>query len=465
MHNESPLVGTSVDLLKPIHDILNKAELLLAAELPAGARELGDAIRRAAIELLGRVQDETERRQLEAGTVPKSNDELCLHELLRDAGNEILCEAQRAGIEFKLKLSRQLPNRIIGDARQLRVVVMELAQCLLAAGTRGTAEIEAFGTSGVTGSRFIRLAATRVDETGAILVVEPPQVLLRRLQLLGGEIEKPFDQVRPSLLALAIPFQPLGDGLTPTAHGDIFSRTLDPSVIEVLRPFQELGEQNIFAELTNDFLSVGTELLDRIRFAIATGETKLAAHEAYNLKTSAASMGAQRLSVLCARAEHLAREGAITALAAVATEIERELTQAGAELQKLAAQFSERQLCGCRILVIDDEPDIVDLLGTSLRERGAAVLSAPDGNSGLQLARSHSLDAIVSDFAMPRLNGVELLQKLRSERVKAPPFFLISGHFGFSKSEADSVGASGLFPKPLDEDAISMAVRQAWNKI
>ncbi|HTN74361.1 MAG TPA: response regulator transcription factor [Pirellulaceae bacterium] len=66
-----------------------------------------------------------------------------------------------------------------------------------------------------------------------------------------------------------------------------------------------------------------------------------------------------------------------------------------------------------RILIIEDEPDLLDLLAKTLRAAGYAVDLASDGEAGLIKAQSWSYDAIVLDLMLPKLSGWELLKTLR----------------------------------------------------
>ena len=67
------------------------------------------------------------------------------------------------------------------------------------------------------------------------------------------------------------------------------------------------------------------------------------------------------------------------------------------------------------ILVIDDERDLADLVRRSLEAAGFDVILAPDGSSGLDIARSHRPDLIVLDLSMPGMDGLEVCQRLRRE--------------------------------------------------
>ena len=67
------------------------------------------------------------------------------------------------------------------------------------------------------------------------------------------------------------------------------------------------------------------------------------------------------------------------------------------------------------ILVIDDEENILELVGAYLRREGYEVHTAGDGPSGLKAARAFKPDLIVLDLMLPGLDGIELLTRLRRE--------------------------------------------------
>ena len=68
-----------------------------------------------------------------------------------------------------------------------------------------------------------------------------------------------------------------------------------------------------------------------------------------------------------------------------------------------------------KILVIDDEQSILDLVTAYLRKEGFEYLTAKDGPSGLQAARAHKPDLVVLDIMLPGMDGIELLTQLRRE--------------------------------------------------
>ena len=67
-----------------------------------------------------------------------------------------------------------------------------------------------------------------------------------------------------------------------------------------------------------------------------------------------------------------------------------------------------------RILVIDDEPVVVDMLVTCLREEGYRVVGAETSDEGLKLAILSRPELVLLDIALPGMNGIELLKRIRS---------------------------------------------------
>jgi DNA-binding response OmpR family regulator len=77
-----------------------------------------------------------------------------------------------------------------------------------------------------------------------------------------------------------------------------------------------------------------------------------------------------------------------------------------------------------KIVVIEDEPGIVDFIERGLRARGFDVQSALDGETGLELALGERVDLVVLDLMLPRLSGMNVLQDLAAERPGLPVIIL-----------------------------------------
>ena len=84
-----------------------------------------------------------------------------------------------------------------------------------------------------------------------------------------------------------------------------------------------------------------------------------------------------------------------------------------------------------RVLVVEDEPDLLRTIAQVLREDGYAVDEAADGQEGLYKATSWSYDAIVLDVILPGIDGFELIAQVRQDpSLRAIPIICLSGYGG-----------------------------------
>ena len=115
-----------------------------------------------------------------------------------------------------------------------------------------------------------------------------------------------------------------------------------------------------------------------------------------------------------------------------------------------------------RILVIDDHDDICAFMKEALQLSGHVVDVASDGNSGLAQQRRQPADVVITDIFMPDADGMETIQRLKSEFPKAK-IIAMSGGGMMSKnvdylSMAREFGADRVLPKPFDHKALLVAV-------
>jgi DNA-binding response OmpR family regulator len=110
------------------------------------------------------------------------------------------------------------------------------------------------------------------------------------------------------------------------------------------------------------------------------------------------------------------------------------------------------------ILVVDDDPDIVDIITYSLRKDGHKVIAGHDGQEALDLARKHRPDLAILDVMMPKQNGFEVCRRLRQE--SAMPVILLTA----KGEERDKVwgldlGADDYITKPFSHKELLARVR------
>ena len=112
-----------------------------------------------------------------------------------------------------------------------------------------------------------------------------------------------------------------------------------------------------------------------------------------------------------------------------------------------------------KILVIEDEKRVADLLKIGLEENGYQVLVAYDGEMGRRLLQSNDFQLIISDIILPKLNGFELCQKIRKADEEIPILMLTALGTADDKLEGFDVGADDYMVKPFDFRELLARVR------
>ena len=119
-----------------------------------------------------------------------------------------------------------------------------------------------------------------------------------------------------------------------------------------------------------------------------------------------------------------------------------------------------KESCMARILVVDDDPDLLTLIGIQLRQHGHRVVTAAGGKEALEIvAEKGCPDIAVLDVAMPEMNGLELLQRLRArdDAAELPAIFLSARVAPADIAAGEALGALYL-TKPYVMRALLAAI-------
>lgn len=101
------------------------------------------------------------------------------------------------------------------------------------------------------------------------------------------------------------------------------------------------------------------------------------------------------------------------------------------------------------VLVVDDEPGIVEILCEEITRKGLTCLSANDGKTGLEMIKSLKPKVVVSDYKMPGLDGIELLQFMSDLGIRTPVIWLSGNAEPATFREAWRLGVWDYFEKPF----------------
>lgn len=115
-----------------------------------------------------------------------------------------------------------------------------------------------------------------------------------------------------------------------------------------------------------------------------------------------------------------------------------------------------------RILIVDDEPDLVETLSFRLEASGYEVIKADDGQKGLDKARSEKPDLIILDLMLPKLDGYKVCRMLKfDEAYKDIPIILFTARAQEQdKKMGQDVGADGYITKPFEPQALLAKIQE-----
>ncbi len=124
-----------------------------------------------------------------------------------------------------------------------------------------------------------------------------------------------------------------------------------------------------------------------------------------------------------------------------------------------------------KILIVDDEPDVVSYLEMLLQDNGYQTLTAANGNEALEIVRREKPDLVSLDISMPKASGTRFYKELRQDpELSSTPVFIVTAVTGYG---GDKYGyekfishrrlvppPEGFFPKPIDREEFIAAVKK-----
>ena len=122
-----------------------------------------------------------------------------------------------------------------------------------------------------------------------------------------------------------------------------------------------------------------------------------------------------------------------------------------------------------RILIVDDEPDVVAYLEMLLKDHGYQTISAVDGEDGLEKIRAQKPDLVTLDISMPETSGVRFYREVKTDPdLAAVPVVVVTavtgyagdpyGYMKFLSNRSKVPPPEGFFPKPIDQEEFLAAI-------
>ncbi len=114
-----------------------------------------------------------------------------------------------------------------------------------------------------------------------------------------------------------------------------------------------------------------------------------------------------------------------------------------------------------QVLIVDDEPNLRKILSAQLSRDGYDVLTAEDGEQGLQMLKDHHIDLVITDLKMPKVDGMGLLREALREDSELPVVMITAHGTVDTAVEALKIGAFDYLTKPFDKDEVRQIVAKA----
>lgn len=106
------------------------------------------------------------------------------------------------------------------------------------------------------------------------------------------------------------------------------------------------------------------------------------------------------------------------------------------------------KLKNLKVLIVDDEPEIRLVLIDMIGDLFAETHTAANGQEALEFIKNQNIDLVLTDVQMPGMGGLELIRRLKEEKMNSPAIILLSGQLEITEKIALDLGASALLHKP-----------------
>ncbi len=114
-----------------------------------------------------------------------------------------------------------------------------------------------------------------------------------------------------------------------------------------------------------------------------------------------------------------------------------------------------------KVLLVDDEKEFLEIMSERMQARGMVVTTAESADQALSIIGKESFDAIVMDFQMPGMDGMEALKAIKNKKPELQ-IILLTGYATVEKTvEAMKVGATDFLEKPADLEALAEKIKKA----
>jgi CheY-like chemotaxis protein len=117
------------------------------------------------------------------------------------------------------------------------------------------------------------------------------------------------------------------------------------------------------------------------------------------------------------------------------------------------------------VLIVDDDPLVINLLNIILSKDGYITHTASSGNAALSFLENHHVDILLTDFSMPQMNGVELVREVRKTYPSLITFMITAYAADYIQQYDSEAGIQEVLTKPLNIDRLNTLLSSYINTI
>ncbi len=119
-----------------------------------------------------------------------------------------------------------------------------------------------------------------------------------------------------------------------------------------------------------------------------------------------------------------------------------------------------------RILLVEDEPDVLEITAFRLQQAGYEIITAIDGEKALELAEKEMPDLVLLDLSLPGIDGHEVCRKLKAdERLKRIPVVIFTASTDAVKGKLKQIGADDYLIKPCEPEELRATMRKHLEQV
>lgn len=474
MRGKTTLFATLThELRTPLNGILGMAGLLELAKLEPNAREYVGFIKQSGEHLLELITEILDYSRIEAGHVALENAAFDPEAVMQDVAELLSPKAQSKGLEVTTAVRADSPRTVIGDDGRLRQILFNLA---------GNA-VKFTETGGVTIDMAPRAGGRlrfSVRDTGPGVPPEKQALIFEEFAQADAGVARRHGGAGLGLAIVRKLARAMGGevGLVSRpGFGAAFWVELPFEVVEGEAPPPPLPGVRIAVVSASPVLTQSLRAMAASLGALAVTPDETPDVVLYDWRESQGGGDGEEIAALKSRARALIallpqeRRETIDAARAAGFEhytlkpvrrrslVERVRLALGESATPSSARAADppAALAGLRVLLAEDNPVNAILARTLLTRAGCVVAAVQDGEEAVAAAAAGAFDLILMDIRMPRLDGLEAAQRIRTgagPNAEAPIVALTADAGGEERAQALKAGMDDFLTKPVDADRL-----------